>query len=140
MMGSQGIGQGQILTSPLHMATVPAAIADGSWRQPLLVTEPAQEDVPEPTPIGNAEAIQPMMRAVITEGTAEDIDFEGEVFGKTGTAEFGTEEDANDDDELPSHAWMVGYKDDVAFALVVEGGGGGSAVAGPLAAEFTNAL
>ncbi|MBR8740852.1 penicillin-binding transpeptidase domain-containing protein [Nocardiopsis sp. MG754419] len=140
MMGAQGIGQGQILTSPLHMATVPAAVADGSWRHPVLVTEPSQDDLPEPTAIGNAEALRPMMRAVITEGTAEDVDFDGEVFGKTGTAEFGTAEDADEDDELPSHAWMVGYKGDVAFALVVEGGGGGSAVAGPLAAKFTNGL
>ena len=140
MMGAQGIGQGQILTSPLHMATVPAAVANGSWRHPVLVTEPAREDLPEPNVIGNAEALRPMMRAVITEGTAKDVGFQGEVFGKTGTAEYGTAEDADEDDELPSHAWMVGYKGDVAFAVVVDGGGGGSAVAGPLAAKFTNAL
>ena len=140
MMGAQGIGQGQILTSPLHMATVPAAVADGSWRHPVLVTEPAAEDLPEPTAIGNAEALRPMMRAVITDGTAKSVDFEGDVYGKTGTAEYGTAEDADEDDELPSHAWMVGYKGDVAFAVVVDGGGGGSAVAAPLAAKFTNAL
>ncbi|SIO90255.1 penicillin-binding transpeptidase domain-containing protein [Nocardiopsis sp. JB363] len=140
MMGAQGIGQGQILTSPLHMATVPAAVADGSWRHPVLVTEPASEELPEPTAIANAEALRPMMRAVITDGTAKNVDFDGEVYGKTGTAEYGTAEDADEDDELPSHAWMVGYKGDVAFAVVVDGGGGGSAVAGPLAAKFTNAL
>ena len=140
MLGSQGIGQGQILTSPLHMATVPAAIADGSWRHPVLVTDPTDEELPEPAPVANAEALRPMMRAVITDGTAKDVGFEGEVFGKTGTAEFGTAEDADDDEELPSHAWMIGYKGDIAFAVVVDGGGGGSAVAGPLAAAFTNAL
>ncbi|WP_026116617.1 penicillin-binding transpeptidase domain-containing protein [Nocardiopsis valliformis] len=137
MMGAQGIGQGQVLTSPLHMATVPSAIADGSWRHPVLVTEPAREDLPEPNPIANAEAIRPMMRAVITEGTAKDAGFQGEVYGKTGSAEYGT---PDEDDELPTHAWMVGYKGDVAFAIVVEGGGGGGSVAGPLAAKFTNAL
>ena len=140
MLGSQGIGQGQILTSPLHMATLPAAIADGSWRHPVLVNDPEPADLPEPTPIANAEAIRPMMRAVITDGTAKDLDFQGEVFGKTGTAEFGTAEDADEDDELPSHAWMVGYKGDVAFAVVVDGGGGGSSVAGPLAESFANGL
>ncbi|GAA1084508.1 penicillin-binding transpeptidase domain-containing protein [Nocardiopsis metallicus] len=137
MMGAQGIGQGQVLTSPLHMATVPSAIADGSWRHPVLVTEPARQDPPEPKPIANAEAIRPMMRAVITEGTAKDAGFQGEVYGKTGSAEYGT---PDEDDELPTHAWMVGYKGDVAFAIVVEGGGGGGSVAGPLAADFTNAL
>ncbi|PWV55457.1 penicillin-binding transpeptidase domain-containing protein [Nocardiopsis sp. L17-MgMaSL7] len=140
MMGAQGIGQGQILTSPLHMATVPAAVADGAWRQPVLVTEPARDDLREPQTIGNAEALRPMMREVITDGTAKDAGFQGEVFGKTGSAEFGTADDADEDDELPTHAWMVGYKGDVAFALVVEGGGGGGSVAGPLAAKFTNAL
>ncbi|RKS08280.1 cell division protein FtsI/penicillin-binding protein 2 [Nocardiopsis sp. Huas11] len=138
MLGAQSIGQGQVLTSPLHMATVPAAIADGSWRHPVLVTEPAAEGLPEPTPIPQAEAIRPMMRSVITDGTAKDAGFQGEVYGKTGSAEFGTPE--GDDDELPTHAWMVGYKGDVAFAIVVEGGGGGGSVAGPLAAAFTNAL
>lgn len=140
MLGSQSIGQGQILTSPLHMATVPAAIADGSWRHPVLVTEPAQEGLPEPAPIAQAESLRTMMRAVVTEGTADDLPFQGEVYGKTGTAEYGTAEDADEDGELPSHAWMVGYKGDVAFAVVVEGGGGGSSVAGPLAADFANAL
>ncbi|WP_307869165.1 penicillin-binding transpeptidase domain-containing protein [Nocardiopsis sp. B62] len=140
MMGAQGIGQGQILTSPLHMATVPAAVADGAWRQPVLVTEPARDDLRDPQTIGNAEALRPMMREVITDGTAKDAGFQGEVFGKTGSAEFGTAEEADEDDELPTHAWMVGYKGDVAFALVVDGGGGGGSVAGPLAAKFTNAL
>ncbi|GAB2525382.1 penicillin-binding transpeptidase domain-containing protein [Nocardiopsis aegyptia] len=138
MLGAQSIGQGQVLSSPLHMATVPAAIADGSWRHPVLVTEPAAEDLPEPTPIANAEAIRPMMRSVVTDGTAKNAGFQGEVYGKTGSAEFGTPE--GEDDELPTHAWMVGYKGDVAFAIVVEGGGGGGSVAGPLAAAFTNAL
>ncbi|MGW9350109.1 penicillin-binding transpeptidase domain-containing protein [Nocardiopsis flavescens] len=138
MLGAQAIGQGQVETSPLHMATVPAAVADGNWRAPQLVTEPVAEDLPEPRPIPNAEALRTMMRAVITEGTAEDLPFQGEVYGKTGTAEFGTAE--GEDEELPSHAWMVGFKGDVAFAVVVEGGGGGSSVAGPIAADFTNAL
>ncbi|MDE3724973.1 penicillin-binding transpeptidase domain-containing protein, partial [Nocardiopsis sp. N85] len=138
MLGAQSIGQGQILTSPLHMATIPAAVADGSWRHPVLVTEPAAEDLPEPRQLGNADALRTMMRAVITEGTAKDLPFQGEVHGKTGTAEFGTAE--GEDEELPSHAWMIGYKGDIAFAVVVEGGGGGSSVAGPIAAKFTNAL
>ncbi|WP_306366183.1 penicillin-binding transpeptidase domain-containing protein [Nocardiopsis sp. CC223A] len=137
MLGAQAIGQGQVETSPLHMATVPAAVADGTWRPPLLVTEPAAGDLPEPRPIPNAEALRTMMRAVVTEGTAKDLPFQGEVYGKTGTAEFGTAEEG---EELPSHAWMIGFKGDVAFAVVVEGGGGGSSVAGPIAAAFTNAL
>ncbi|WP_449406779.1 penicillin-binding transpeptidase domain-containing protein [Nocardiopsis quinghaiensis] len=140
LLGAQSIGQGQILTTPLHMATVPAAVADGSWRHPVLVTAPVREGMPEPRPIAHADALRTMMRAVVTEGTAESLPFQGEVHGKTGTAEYGTPADADDDGNLPSHAWMIGFKGDVAFAVVVEGGGGGSAVAGPLAAKFANAL
>ncbi|WP_236568085.1 MULTISPECIES: penicillin-binding transpeptidase domain-containing protein [unclassified Nocardiopsis] len=140
LLGAQSIGQGQVLTSPLHMATVPAAVADGSWRHPVLVTDPVREGLPEPRAVANADALRTMMRAVVTEGTAKDVPFQGEVYGKTGTAEYGTAEDADENGELPSHAWMIGFKGDVAFAVVVEGGGGGSAVAAPLAAKFTNAL
>ncbi|MFD6950424.1 penicillin-binding protein [Nocardiopsis sp. TSRI0078] len=140
LLGAQSIGQGQILTSPLHMATVPAAVADGSWRHPVLVTDPVREGMPEPRPVTHADTLRTMMRAVVTEGTAKDLSFQGEVYGKTGTAEYGTPEDADEDGNLPSHAWMIGFKGDVAFAVVVEGGGGGSSVAGPLAVKFANAL
>ncbi|MBB5431546.1 penicillin-binding transpeptidase domain-containing protein [Nocardiopsis composta] len=138
LLAAQSIGQGQVISTPLHMATVPAAIADGSWRSPALVTDPALPDKPEPKAIPQAEALRPMMRAVITDGTAEKAGFQGEVYGKTGSAEFGTA--SGEDDELETHAWMVGYKGDIAFAVVVEGGGGGGSVAGPVGAKFTNAI
>ncbi|WP_152471857.1 penicillin-binding transpeptidase domain-containing protein [Nocardiopsis gilva] len=138
MLAAQSIGQGQVISTPLHMATVPAAIQNGSWRSPVLVTDPKLPDQPKPRPIPNAEQLRPMMRAVVTDGTAKKAGFKGEVYGKTGSAEFGTAED--EDDELESHAWMVGYKGDLAFAVVVEGGGGGGSVAGPVGAKFANAV
>lgn len=139
LLAQASIGQGQTLTSPLHMATVPAAVADGQWRSPVLVTEPESGDAPEPRPVAHAEDLRSMMRAVITDGTGSDAGFTGNVSGKTGTAEFGV---AEDDEELESHAWFVGYDADldVAVAVVVDGGGGGGAVAAPLAADFLNAL
>jgi cell division protein FtsI/penicillin-binding protein 2 len=54
-----------------------------------------------------------MMRLVVTNGTAKDIDGAGEVFGKTGEAEF----------EGGSHAWFAGYRGDLAFAALIVGGG-----------------
>jgi cell division protein FtsI/penicillin-binding protein 2 len=56
------------------------------------------------------------------------------VYGKTGTAEFGT---AN---PPTTHAWFIGYRGDVAFAVLVEGGGVGGQVAAPLAAKFLRGL
>ncbi|WP_243742440.1 penicillin-binding transpeptidase domain-containing protein [Actinorugispora endophytica] len=137
LLAAMSIGQGQMLTSPLHMATVPAAVADGSWRSPVLVTDPALPDRPEPTPIDNAEALRPMMRAVVTEGTAKDVGFAGEVYGKSGTAEYGTAEEGED---LPAHGWFVGYEGDVAFAVLVEDGNSGSGAAAPLAKRFLDGI
>ena len=56
------------------------------------------------------------------------------VFGKTGTAEFGTKNPPD------THAWFTGYQGDVAFAVVVEGGGFGAKAAAPLAADFLRRL
>src|SRR5699024_4635517 len=73
LLTASSIGQGQMLTSPLHMATLPAAVADGSWRAPQLVTKPAPADRPKPTKVGNAQQLRDMTRAVVTEGTAKDV-------------------------------------------------------------------
>ena len=35
------IGQGRVLASPVQMASVAATVANGRWRTPALVTEPA---------------------------------------------------------------------------------------------------
>jgi cell division protein FtsI/penicillin-binding protein 2 len=56
------------------------------------------------------------------------------VFGKTGTAEFGS--GANP----PSHAWFVGYRGDLAFAVLVEGGGVGADASAPIANAFLRNL
>ena len=71
-----------------------------------------------------------MMRAVVTGGTAAGVGFPAGVYGKTGTAEYlnGT--------KLASHGWFIGYRGDVAFAVLVEGGGYGAHSAGPVANAF----
>jgi hypothetical protein len=39
-----------------------------------------------------------------------------------------------------THAWFVGVVDGVGFAVLVEGGGSGGQVAGPIAARFVEEL
>jgi cell division protein FtsI/penicillin-binding protein 2 len=56
------------------------------------------------------------------------------VAGKTGTAEFG------EADPPRTHAWFVGFSGDLAFAVLVEGGGVGGRVAAPVAGRFLAAL
>ena len=54
-----------------------------------------------------------MMRLVVTDGTAKDIAELGQVYGKTGEAEYSG----------GSHAWFTGYRGDLAFAGLIVGGG-----------------
>jgi cell division protein FtsI/penicillin-binding protein 2 len=56
------------------------------------------------------------------------------VAGKTGTAEFGTATPPQ------SHAWFIGFRGPLAFAVIVEGGGVGGQVAAPIAARFLAAV
>lgn len=116
------IGQGQVLMSPAQMALVMAGIASGTPAAPVEVVgaEPAGEVAAGP---GQQvlDALRPMMREVVLSGTATELADRGEVFGKTGTAEFGSNTPPD------SHGWFVGYRDGgaagpIAFAVLVEGG------------------
>ncbi|MGC4954002.1 penicillin-binding transpeptidase domain-containing protein [Actinomadura citrea] len=137
-------GQGQVLTSPLNMASVAAAAADGTWRSPRLVeaslaAQAADAGGRKPEPPKRLEsavenALHALMPAVVSEGTASGVDFPSGTAGKTGTAEFG------EGDDPPTHAWFIGYRKDVAFAVIVEGGGTGAEAAAPIAAKFLRAL
>ncbi|MFB4288250.1 penicillin-binding transpeptidase domain-containing protein [Nonomuraea sp. ATR24] len=131
-LASASIGQGRVLASPLNMASVAAAVADGAWRPPRLVgADIAPGDLrPRKLDADVVSALRTLMPAVVTEGTAHAVRFPGGTAGKTGTAEYGSGK------EPPAHSWFIGYKDDLAFAVIVEGGGAGSAVAAPVAARF----
>ncbi|MFG2007367.1 penicillin-binding transpeptidase domain-containing protein [Spirillospora sp. NPDC048911] len=141
---SASFGQGEVLTSPLNMASVAAAAASGTWRSPRLVDaalasqavdaggrKPEQPHQLEP---GVRRALRTLMPAVVKEGTAANVDFPAGTAGKTGTAEFGSGA------EPPTHAWFIGYRGDVAFAVIVEDGGTGAEAAAPIAAKFLRGL
>ncbi|WP_433212042.1 penicillin-binding transpeptidase domain-containing protein [Microtetraspora malaysiensis] len=133
-LAAESFGQARITASPLVVATVAAAVADGTWRPPTLVPDLKQKVTPKKLPDGVAEQLRSMMKAVVSKGTARSAGLPAGTAGKTGTAEFGTGE------KLDSHAWFMGYRGDVAFAVVVEGGGGGGKVAAPIAAAFLKGL
>jgi hypothetical protein len=135
-LAADAFGQGTDLVNPLSQATVAAAIADGSWRPPQLVTSPAPPQASGAHPISGAilDTLRPMMRAVVTSGTAAGVGFPAGVYGKTGTAQYGTGPDP------PSHGWFIGYRGDLAFAVLVEGGGTGADSAGPIADAFLREL
>ncbi len=129
-LAADAFGQGTDLVNPLSQATVAAAIEDGSWRPPLLVTSPMPRQAARPHQLspGILATLRPMMRAVVTSGTAAGVGFGPGVYGKTGTAQYGN--------GTQSHGWFIGYRGDLAFAVLVEGGGYGANSAGPVANAF----
>jgi cell division protein FtsI/penicillin-binding protein 2 len=128
------IGQGRILVSPLVMAGVAATVQSGEWHKPRLVASDPEE-AGEPLGPGNASELRTLMRTVVTSGTGTALAaVPGEPIGKSGTAEFGT------DDPPKTHAWFIAARDDVAVAVLVEEGSSGGEVAAPIAAAFLTAL
>ncbi len=134
---ASSIGQGRIVVAPIGMAGVAATVAAGRWRAPVVVSDPPVA-IPEERPLaeGEADTLRTLMRGVVTDGSGSALlDVPGEpVMAKTGTAEYGT------GDPPPTHAWIIGFQGDIAFAVFVEGGVGGGAVAGPVAARFLTTL
>lgn len=129
------IGQGRVTASPLHMATVAAAVLDGTWRTPSLLVSDAGGGETRVLDAGIQEQVAALMRLVVTEGSGRAANIAGlDVLGKTGTAEFG------EGDPPPTHAWFVAAADGLGIAVVLEGGGAGGRDAAPVAARFLEAL
>lgn len=110
-----GFGQGKVLASPFGMALVAATVAAGKTPVPKLIEGRPTTIKGDTTPISEKmlDGLRPMMRLVVTNGTAKDIADCGAVFGKTGEAEF----------PGGSHSWFAGYRGDMAFAALIVGGG-----------------
>jgi cell division protein FtsI/penicillin-binding protein 2 len=130
------IGQGRVLASPLGMATVAASVAAGHRVAPVMVRPDVQAADAE-QPSGDlteeeAATLRSLMRSVVTDGSADVLaDLPEEVGAKTGTAQYG--------DGTQAHAWMIAVQGDLAVAVFVETGDGGSTTAGPLMRAFLDA-
>ena len=149
-LAQSAIGQNDVASTPLQMAMVAAAVANGGnvmvphvlrdVRDPDgNVVDTYEPDVwttamDEPT----ANLMGEAMRGVVDSGTATRLDVPGfDVGGKTGTAQLGTE-------PARSHAWVLGFAGPegeaptIAIAVIVEGQPGaseqtGGRVAAPIA-------
>ena len=138
------IGQGYILATPLQLTNYIAAIANGGKLfEPHLVSRIKKNDgtVIDIDPkilnetVASSEIIDIVregMRKTVTEGTAQDLKtVPVEVAGKTGTAQFGTEN--------KTHGWFVSFAPfndpEIAMVILVEGGGEGHSSAVPVTKE-----
>lgn len=143
-----GIGQGPLLVTPLQMAVVTAAFANGGWRvEPGLISTVRSPDGSEravrperPVRVmapGTAHVVKEAMVKAAQWGTAREATWPGgpPVAGKTGTAE-------NPHGE--PHAWFIGFfpahDPRIAVAVVVENGGYGGVTAAPIARQLFAAL
>lgn len=133
-LAATSIGQGEVVATPLAMATVISSIVAGERVTPVLLpgrtTTPPQGGAPVTS--AEAEQLRTMLRAVVTEGSATFLADNpgGPVIAKTGTAEYGS------DTPPRTHAWMIAGQDDLAVAVFVEDGSGGASVAGPIADRY----
>jgi penicillin-binding protein 2 len=138
------IGQGDLLVTPLQMASVTATVANGgvvykphiakafqsSDQKDLHTIEPVvvRDQVAKP---GIVDIVRKGMRQAVIDGSAKALQSIGvPAGGKTGTAQFGS--------SGKTHAWFIGFvpydNPTIAIAVIVEGGGEGHAEALPIAA------
>ncbi len=136
------IGQGNTQVTPMHIAMITAAVANGGvLMKPYLidhVESAAGGMVKEflPSPYGNlmsaeeADVLSVAMRMVVTDGTGSALrDAPYEAAGKTGSAEFEAGRE--------THAWFTGYapasSPRLVVTVIVEEAGSGGQVAAPVA-------
>ncbi|GIH04616.1 penicillin-binding protein [Rhizocola hellebori] len=130
-------GQGTTIVSPVAMAGVAAAVARGQWKQPVLLLDPTPAKPAAAGPALKASTVDPlraMMRQVVTDGTATQLNDLPGVHGKTGTAEYVT------GDPTKTHAWFIGWQNDIAFAVFVEQGVKPAETALPISEAFLRGL
>lgn len=159
-----GIGQGYFLTTPLQLAAATAAIANGgTYHVPRIVDQLLDKDntawdIPtqnHQVPIFNEANWDHIRKAMINviespRGTAKKLQNEDyRIAAKTGTAQvFTVQQDAEYDEEtvaekMRDHALFIAYapieNPSIAVAVIVENGGHGGAVAGPVAKAIMDA-
>jgi penicillin-binding protein A len=142
-----GIGQGDVVTTPLQMALVAASIANGGETpKPRLVEEvsdpsggivarPSDESIGTAMSESTARTLTEMMVAVVTDGTGANAQIPGlEIAGKTGTAQSA--------EGAAPHAWFIAFapaqNPRIAVAVFVQNGGsfGAEATGGTVAAPM----
>jgi len=154
------IGQGFLLVTPLQMLNATVAVANGGiLYRPQIVYQVTDAEgrvlrsfAPEvireiPVSQENLALVKQGLRAAVEWGTAMNAYLPWvSVAGKTGTAEYFTDEnedgypDRDSKGNLPTHAWFTAFAPvedpEIALVVLVEGGGEGSDTAVPIASQI----
>ena len=143
------IGQATTEVTPMHMALLTSAIANGgNLMEPYLIDsienytgERVKKYMPSSygkiMSVDEAELLTEYMTETVLSGTGKKLQSEAyTAAGKTGTAEYSN-------DKSKSHAWFVGFSNvedpDLVVCVVVEGAGAGSEYAVPIAKQIFDA-
>lgn len=146
------IGQGQVLATPLQMASVAGAVASGKAYKPHLlfqvkdgtdIVEPhkpvLRADLGQHFPAADLELVRRGMWKVVNDvgGTAKAARITGvEVAGKTGTAQ-AWREDEKGNSVVDNHTLFISFAPYVnpkfAICIIVQGGKSGGGCAAPVA-------
>ena len=128
-----GIGQGDVLVTPLQIASATGAIANKTtWYQPHLIQGSTKKHAIPVNP-SYVETVQAGMRDAVTSGSARSLNaLPIQLAGKTGTAQIGGTED--------THAWFTSFgpyeKPQFVVTILLEKGGAGDTDAVPIAKEI----
>ena len=151
--GESAIGQGQVLATPLAMASVAQTIGNGGVRLPTPIAR-TDELRPKADPVKvtseqTAATMRELMIGVVNEGTGVAAALPGvQVAGKTGTAEIGPAalepgQELKPGEEPPQEtdAWFAAFAPatdpKLAVAvMVVDSNGDGGTVAAPIARQI----
>ncbi len=150
-LGVTAIGQGEVLATPLQMASVAQTIANGGVREPTSVVA-NRKLRPELEPVRVmsrkiARELNGLMVGVVAGGTGFAAAIpEAQVAGKTGTAELGPRPDSEDEEEPEQikDAWFIAFapaeKPRLAVGvLLIEAEAAGGEVAAPIAGQVLSA-
>jgi penicillin-binding protein A len=150
-LGVTAIGQGEVLATPLQMASAAQAIANGGVREPTsIVANRKLRPEDEPVQVMSAEIaaqLTELMVGVVAGGTGfAGAISEAQVAGKTGTAELGPKPGTEDEEEPEQikDAWFIAFapaeKPRLAVGvMLIEAEASGGEVAAPIAAEVLSA-
>ena len=150
-LGVSAIGQGEVLATPLEMASVAQTVANGGVREPTSIVANSRLR-PDAQPVRvmseqTAKELTELMIGVVTEGTGTAGAIpQAQVAGKTGTAELGPVEGQEDaeEPEQKKDAWFAAFvpakKAKLAIGvLLIEAEAAGGEVAAPIASQILSA-
>jgi penicillin-binding protein 2 len=141
------IGQGFVSVTPLQAAVMTATFANGGYIYiPTLRKGETFHAKPIQLKSDTVLLLKQALRGAVNESNGTGKGARSSIVtiaGKTGTAQVASKKRGSGDERFADHAWFVAFapveKPGIAVAVLVEHGGGGGAVAAPIAKKAIEA-